>query len=136
MILFITTLDLPTSDNHCYGQSGKIRFMYTEAKKWKEMAQLVAKSSWHNDVVERPIHAKIKFYLKRDRDVMGSCKLLFDTFQGIIYKNDSQFKSVHLYKYVDKEKPRVEIMFYEKETEGGKEKSSKVISKKTKKTKK
>lgn len=106
---FHIILDPPISDNHIYGQRGKIRFMYSDAKKWKEIAQLLAKQQWKRKPMKDELIADIIFFLKRDRDIQGSTKLLFDTFQGIVYKNDNQFTHINLHKMKDKENPRVEI---------------------------
>lgn len=105
---FHISLPLPPTDNHLYGQKGKIRFMYSDAKKWKEGAQLIARGSWGKELLEGELMADIVFFIKRDRDVMGSSKLIFDTFQGILYKNDNQFTHVNLHKVKDAN-PRVEI---------------------------
>lgn len=51
----------------------------------------------------------INFYLKRDRDLLGSDKLLMDALQGIVYVNDKQITHAELNKFVDKENPRVEL---------------------------
>jgi Holliday junction resolvase RusA-like endonuclease len=112
-LAFNLIFDLPPTDNHLYGQKGKIRFMYSEAKDWKEIAQIQAKQLWKNKPLITNLTGEIKFYLKRDRDVMGSCKLIFDSFQKILYENDNQFNEIKLYKKVDKKNPRVEIFIYE-----------------------
>lgn len=106
---FRAILDLPEPDNHLYLQKGKIRFMIKKAKEWKEYAQLMAKQSWKEEPIEGELLADIVFYLKRDRDIQGSTKLLLDSFQGIVYRNDNQFTHINLHKVVDKEFPRVEI---------------------------
>jgi Holliday junction resolvase RusA-like endonuclease len=81
--------------------------MYSDGKKWKENAQRFARIMYGGKVVEGKLRADIYMYVKRDRDLHGSLKLMYDAFQGIIYKNDSQFVEEHLYKMVDKEDPRI-----------------------------
>ena len=110
---FRIILEVCPSDNHLYGQSGKIRFMYKDAKEWKEYAQTLAKQQWEGEPTKNELMADIVFFFKRDRDVMGSCKLLFDSFQKIVYDNDSQFVHVNLHKMRDTVNPRVEIFIQE-----------------------
>ena len=109
MKIFEITLPMPPSDNHLYGQRGKIRFMFKEGQDWKKMAQLLAKREYKKEPTNEELVGDIVFYLKRDRDVMGSGKLIWDSFQGIVYKNDSQLTHVSFHKMKDKENPRVVI---------------------------
>jgi len=95
------------SDNHLFGQKGRMRFMYKEGKDWKEQAQRFARIMYGGKVVEGKLRADIYMYVKRDRDLHGSLKLLYDSFQGIVYSDDKQFVEEHLYKLVDKENPRI-----------------------------
>lgn len=108
--------ELPPTDNHTYGQRGKTRFMYKEAKEWKELAGYCAKQSWRWGVSDKKFRGEVWFYLKRDRDVHGSMKLLFDAFEGIVYENDKQVFNQECFKVKDdesKENPRVEIYLTE-----------------------
>lgn len=125
IIFDLCTAELPPSDNHCYGQKGKIRFMFKEARDWKESMQQFLlyypkgfpknKIVWgkEENISLKPLKATVAFFLKRDRDVHGSGKLIFDTFQGIVYKNDSQFLKVEFLKFTDKIHPRVDITIEE-----------------------
>jgi len=102
---------LPTcvSDNHLYGMRGKTRFMYKEGKEWKENAQMIAKLKWKKKPTTKPLTMTINFYLKRDRDVHGSGKLIADSLEGIVYVNDKQIKKMIFEKFIDKDNPRIEI---------------------------
>jgi len=106
---FKITLELPPTDNHLYLQRGKMRFMTRQGKEWKEIAQLLSKQIWKQELLEGELLADIVFYLKRDRDIQGSTKLLLDTFQEIVYNNDNQLTHINLHKMMDKENPRVEL---------------------------
>lgn len=104
------TLPLPPSDNMTYGQRGKIRFMYKVAKDWKRDAGLIAKSEGVKYTEEDVIVGEIHFYLKFDRDIQGSLKILFDSLEGIYYKNDKQVKQFGaVFKHKDKDNPRIEL---------------------------
>jgi Holliday junction resolvase RusA-like endonuclease len=81
--------------------------MYKDGKDWKEQVQLYTNSIYKKQPTEKKLASYIELYTKRDRDLHGSLKLMYDSFQGIIYKNDSQFVEEHLFKMVDKENPRI-----------------------------
>ena len=107
-------LPLPPTDNHTYGQRGKIRFMYKEASDWKQDAGLIAKSAGIKYTEENVVVGEIHFYLKFDRDIQGSLKILFDSLEGIYYKNDKQVKQFgSVFKHKDKNNPRIEITINE-----------------------
>lgn len=105
-------LPLPPSDNHTYGQRGKIRFMYKEAKDWKEDAYKLAKKQYKGELMAGDVKVgEIVFYLKHWRDIQGSLKLIFDVLEGIVYDNDKQVVEFgKVFRKSDKEKPRVEIV--------------------------
>jgi Holliday junction resolvase RusA-like endonuclease len=103
------TFQLPPTDNHIYGQRGRIRFMFKEAKDWKENAKETAAKEYKGQIQTGDISAKISFYLKRARDIQGSLKLLFDALEGVIYENDSQIKNFSVVRETGKDDPRIEI---------------------------
>jgi len=100
------TFPLPPTTNHTYGQTGHRRFMYKEAKDWMETAILVLKI--HRG--DNPTEVTVTYYLKRDRDVEGSHKLMFDsmTKAGVIV-DDKYILDVHLHKRINKENPRMVV---------------------------
>ena len=110
---FQLTLPMCPTDNHIYGQKGKIRFMYKEAKEWKADAQRDAKLLWKKKPLKEELWADITFYVARDRDVHGSGKLIMDSLQGLIYDDDKQFTHVSFHKMKDKENSRVHIVIGE-----------------------
>lgn len=99
-------LPLPPTTNHTYGQRGRRRFMYAEAKQWLRDAVIVLKANKG----ENPISVTIIYYLKRERDVDGSQKIILDslTRAGVV-KDDKYITELHLYKKFDKQNPRLEI---------------------------
>jgi len=102
----MTSLILPPTTNHTYGQRGHRRFMYKEAKDWLELATFLLKS--HKG--ENPTSVTITYYLKRERDVDGSQKIVLDalTHAGVV-EDDKYIMELHLYKKFDKQNPRLEI---------------------------
>ena len=107
----------PPTDNHLYGQVGHRRFMYPEGKEWKEMSAWCAKQAWKRPVSsDKKFRVETWFYLKRERDIQGSKKVLFDSFEGIIYANDKQVFNEESFKVLDEESklnPRVEVFVRE-----------------------
>lgn len=102
--------ELPPTDNHLFGQKGKMRFMYKEAKDWKEMVQALSKESFVGDPLETKLFADVMVFVKRDRDLQGGLKLLFDSLQDIVYKNDSQLYEIKLIKFKsDETKIRITV---------------------------
>lgn len=104
------TLSLPPTDNHIYGQRGKMRFMYKEAVDWKKAVGIIAKESKLKYTEEDVVVGEIHFYLKHPRDIQGSLKLLFDALEGVYYKNDKQvIQFGAVFKHKDKDNPRIEL---------------------------
>ena len=107
--VFELTTDLPTTDNHTYGQRGIFKFIYKEAKDWKAETQLKAKKQWKTKPLEGPVWLDVQIYYKRDRDTQGGLKLLCDSLEGIVYINDKQIVDLTAHKEQDKENPRIVI---------------------------
>ena len=105
--------DLPPTDNHTYLQRGKIRFMTQIAKDWKYNAGLIVNSQYKNKPsVTDVIFGEIHIYLKRDRDIQGSLKVFFDSFEGILYDNDRRIRKFGpVFKHSDRANPRIEFFF-------------------------
>lgn len=106
-------LPLPVTTNHAYGTHGKIRYMTAEAKAWKEMA--IYKFKGYKGV--NPTEIKITYFLKFNRDVDGSHKLILDAMQergggAGVMKDDNTIVHLDLYKFKAKDNPRVEVDFY------------------------
>ena len=102
-------LDLPPTTNALYRNHGHVRYMTREAKAWKSDAQWTYKTTYREDVIEEPVRVIANFYLKRDRDV-DNLKILLDSLEGMIIKNDSQVVELHIMKHKDKDNPRVELV--------------------------
>jgi len=108
--------ELPPTDNHLYGQHNGRKFMYKEGKDWKELSGYCAKQAWKKEISDKKFRGEVWFYLKRERDVHGSMKVLFDSFEGIVYHNDKQVFNEEAFKVIDDESklnPRVEIYLIE-----------------------
>ena len=105
-------LPLPPTDNQLYriNKGGKGMRMTQEGKDWKRDAGLIAKSEKVKYTEEPVIVGEIHFYVKYWRDIQGSLKLLFDSLEGVYYKNDNQvIQFGPVYKHKDKDNPRMEL---------------------------
>ncbi|MCK4500788.1 RusA family crossover junction endodeoxyribonuclease [Candidatus Babeliales bacterium] len=105
--------DLPPTDNHLYGQHGHIRFLTKAGKDWKYMAGMIVKTEYKKKPAKDEVEfGEIRIYLKNWRDIQGSLKIFFDSFEGILYVNDRQVKKFGpVVKYHDKKNPRIEFYF-------------------------
>ena len=101
-------LSLPPSTNQTYRHHGHTVYMTQEAKSWQIEALWTLKVSIKP--LSDPTNVTITYYLKRDRDVDGSHKIIIDCLQkaGIV-SNDKVLTELHLYKKIEKVNPRVEV---------------------------
>ncbi len=87
------------------------RFLTRDAKETKQSMELEFNIWWKNEIMLGDVALNVIFYFsdKRRRDMDSHLKALQDSMSGIVYKDDSQINELHVYKYVDKDNPRVEI---------------------------
>ena len=98
-------------------QWGRVRtYPSKRVKDWQSTVCVYATLELINHVdfvmFECPVKAEYKFYLpdRRHRDLDNCAKGISDALEGVLFKNDIQIEELHLYKYVDKENPRVEVV--------------------------
>jgi Holliday junction resolvase RusA-like endonuclease len=105
MILSIE-LPMPPALNHAYrasvSRNGRpYTYKSTKAKRWQSDAQLIINASRKvKKTYEGQVGVTINLYLKHDRDIDSSFKLLLDTLEnsGVI-KNDRQIGSLIAHKH-------------------------------------
>lgn len=111
------TLELPPTSNQLYRtvhRGGRTyQYMTGEARAWKQAAQWQMKDGRYK-VIEGPVEVVATFYLKYDRDV-DNLKILLDSLEGIVLKNDRQVEALHIFKEKGAKNPRVELEVYELE---------------------
>jgi len=109
----ITIKGNPVSDNHLYGHRafGKrvIKYMTARGKEYKALCLSSIPEPFECVSVDLAVSIKIFFGDRRKRDIQGHLKALIDSFNGVIYKDDSQITVLYVTKEYDKENPRVEI---------------------------
>lgn len=106
------TLPLPPPLNAVYRTRPGAHGLYKtqEAKAWEEEAQWVAKMARDDSTPwEGPVEMVVRTYLKKDRDIDGSLKILLDCFQDIVYVKDSQVTKLTVTKQQDAANPRLEV---------------------------
>ena len=97
----------PISVNALY--TGR-RFLTKNGKATKEAMSWEIKSWWKHEPLKDDVCINVLFYFKDNRkDIDGCLKALLDCMQGIVYENDRQITELHIFKMIDKKKPRVEI---------------------------
>ena len=89
-------------------------YMSAEGKRWKELIAKVMgeamRAGGFTAPYEGQVEVEIRTYFPTLRgDCDGSCKPVLDAMQGTVYANDSQVSACFLYKFKDKDNPRIEI---------------------------
>jgi Holliday junction resolvase RusA-like endonuclease len=108
----------PKSTQHVYASSCRGGFpsvyMKPTAKSIREAYMWEAKMQWRDGMLDVPFAVTLRFYHKthRKQDIDNFNKLVLDACTGIIWRDDSLISEMHLYKYVDSESPRVELVVH------------------------
>lgn len=134
-VLFLT-VDIPPSKNHAffYKRGAKIMKKPTKvymAKTKKEVCEKMKEQKWKKERDHVWYFADLYLYFpdKRRRDSHNSIEILMDTLQGTLFRDDyyvlPRIQEVNL----DRENPRMEVVFYpinyKEEKKYGKDKRSK-----------
>ena len=104
------TLPLPPPINQTYGIGNRRMYKTDKAKEWENLAGYILLPLRPKNPMKGRLCAKFTMFLKWDRDLDSSLKLLFDLMQKMrFYVNDSQIDEMRIKKVKDKENPRLEI---------------------------
>lgn len=110
------TLSVPPPINAAYraAYSAKKRrvvfFMTAKSRAWKvESHWMMKKNGFGKHLITDPVSIKIKLYLKHNRDVDGSIKIILDALQDTVLENDMQVQELYVSKQMDKLNPRVDV---------------------------
>ena len=104
---------LPPSVNQLYKIStrgGKIRLYKTQAgKDFMEHLQWKAKTVWKKVSIDK-IKLRLDVFIadKRRHDLDNLLKITLDSFNGIVWEDDSQVDIIEIYRYIGK-KPKMII---------------------------
>lgn len=108
----------PQSTQHAYASSCRGGFpsvyMRPVAKNLKTAYEWEAKMQWRDGKLAVPFAVTLRFYHKTNRkqDIDNFNKLVLDACTGIIWLDDSLIEEMHIFKAVDKEYPRVEMVVH------------------------
>lgn len=112
-------LPLPPALNHCYraaiNNNRPYLYKTSAAKQWQEEAGWILKTKFKKEKlpITEPVAVHIHLYLKHDRDIDSSHKLLLDTLQFVgIIANDKQVKLLITEKQVGDPKLEIKISKY------------------------
>lgn len=102
----------PIPINQKYGVMNGRMLLQKKYRDTKEAMTWETKGQWQNEPMEGDVALNVLFYYgdKRKRDIDTYLKILLDSMEGIVYKNDCQINEMHVFKEtVDKNDARVEI---------------------------
>jgi crossover junction endodeoxyribonuclease RusA len=105
----------PPSTSHIYKYRNTgsfiMGYMSAEGKAKKEEWQWEMKFQHAGTPRKGDLNLIVIYYFpdKRKRDIDNFSKLWMDAGTGILWEDDSQINELHLYKFIDKEKSRIEI---------------------------
>ena len=104
------TLSLPPPLNQAYSTVRGYIYKTRIARDWEEKAGWELKKQWKEDRFDCDCYCGISLFLKRDRDIDSSLKLLLDLLQRQkVIKNDILISHLNIKKFMDKENPRCEV---------------------------
>lgn len=112
----ITLPGKPLSTNQVYkvacGGNHPRLYMSKEGKARKEEYQWELKRQWKKQPLEGELIINVILYFDdhRTHDWDNYNKLLSDSCNGIVWKDDSQVIEAHVFKEYDKENPRIELI--------------------------
>lgn len=100
----------PLNSLYRYGRRGMYKI--AKARAWETDAiYKIKRVRWDRKPITGTIEMWVHLYLKRDRDIDGSLKLILDVFEKAgVYENDSQVTVLQVRKQMDKKNPRIEII--------------------------
>jgi len=107
----ITLLGNPQSTNHLYRKSARGIYMTEQGRCLKRSYWIEVKQQYKESPIQGDVFLDIKLFFgdKRKRDIDNHCKIVLDSMNEIVYEDDSQIKKMHIEKFYDKIKPRVEV---------------------------
>lgn len=86
-------------------------YMTEDAKRLKLDYHYEARAQYRGVLQRGPLSLSLRLYFRTKRrvDCDNFNKLILDALTGVVYADDSQIRSLHIFYGYDKEKPRVEI---------------------------
>ena len=118
------SIPIPPSVNHMYQSAGRGRRLTTQARNYIKTSQDICKAEikrtkWKRDVEHVWYVMDMYFYFpdQRVRDSHNCIKLLVDCLEGLLFENDYFILPRIQYVCLDRENPRLEIVYYPQDGE-------------------
>lgn len=113
------SIPIPPSVNHMYQSAGRGRRLTTQARNYIKTAQDICKKAmrqqgWKKDKEYVWYVMELYFYFpdQRVRDSHNCLKLLTDCLEGLLFANDYFLLPRIQYVTLDRDNPRLEIIYY------------------------
>lgn len=104
------TLPYPPSTNRIWRNFRGITVKSQDAVKYKKAVEQIALAAKIRTPVDVLVSVVIKVFRPRKvRDLDNCLKAVFDSLNGICWRDDKQVIEIHAFRYDDKENPRIEI---------------------------
>jgi Holliday junction resolvase RusA-like endonuclease len=108
------TLPMCPPLNSLYRHGRRGVYKIAKAREWENEVLFMVMGKYRGYGKDKHLLGNIKMdmvmYLKRDRDIDSSLKLVLDVFEKAgVYENDKQVVDLHVIKAMDKGNPRIEI---------------------------
>lgn len=78
-----------------------------------DLCRVAARAAgWHLDGEAYGVELHVHFADRRRRDIDNVAKAILDGMNGTAYQDDSRVSELHIYKNIDRAKPRVEVRIW------------------------
>lgn len=112
------TLPLTPLLNRYYRKARNIMYISKDGIAYKQEVAIICQTQGIEPIIGAvAMHAKV-YRARKQGDVDGYIKALFDSLQGYAYLNDGQIVDLHIQRYDDKHNPRVEVVVFEIKEQG------------------
>lgn len=108
----ITLTTKPIPLNSLYRSINGRQIISKLGRATKTALEWEVRSQWRSKPLEGNVAINLLLYFgdRRKRDIDAYLKVLLDSMNGVVYGDDSQINELHVYKDVDTDNPRVEIV--------------------------
>lgn len=110
----MTTISLYTKPVPINQKNSVIRGRVYLSKKYREAKNDLKEEvavQYDGELLEEDLCLNVLFYFgdRRRRDIDAYLKIIMDSMEGIVYKDDVQVNELHVFKVVDTDNPRTEV---------------------------
>jgi len=103
-------LPYPPSLNNLYATVRGKRVLTAKGRAYKQLAAALAVRSGIKPILGSSVAVTMRLYRPRKAgDLANYEKVAFDAMKGIAWRDDSQITEIHMYRFDDPAKPRLEL---------------------------